>query len=483
MAHQAPDIHWEELTSCLKIHSPKAPTKENPTNLYFRFDDNQDKNISHFVTSLVNNIKEHTASERRKYPEKFDIPDEDDLILDDAVTQKIAPLVYKWRKAYEKDLEQIPGAKKSSLRKLCTHDDGFKCGCAIPFQERKADAFLRQYALNGCWEFYECNSKAFYNIEVVKTLILYGEMDPILRVCAHPYVDFKSWESQYQCYCMDYDAGWDIIYKSALSAYLSLNILYCFPSLWDPASSTSRPTDYRSTKLYQRMLRQCTWCCCTSEAAMYPHREFFGIGDEQFGFWPRIKPDFALKYMAYVDKRTGYEDKHVPYGAAPIQDFLDSEKHDTGYLPDVSAVALVRILLYRKGLPVELVDDVMEKADYTPKRKLVYSDDPFHQGNLEELQKYLKYCWQLIINCNLMADALGVKIGWEDQIYRFFLWYISSSEGRKIKRPDNDGWRMTQSRMFRLQYNTNTYVERCLLITSSLLSLGIVIAVCVNFVS
>jgi hypothetical protein len=201
MAHQAHNIRWDALSSCLKIYSPEAPTKEKPTNLYFRFDHDQDKNISHFVTSFVNNIKEHTECERKKYPATFDIPDKMDLILGDAITQKITPLVYKWRQTNEWDL-RISSKKKPCMRKLCTHKEGFECGCIIPLQERKASAFLRQYTRNDCYEFWEMNTEAFYNIEMVKTLILYGEMEPILRVCGHPDVDYESWETQCQCYCM-----------------------------------------------------------------------------------------------------------------------------------------------------------------------------------------------------------------------------------------------------------------------------------------
>lgn len=236
----------------------------------------------------------------------------------------------------------------------------------------------------------------------------------------------------------DRDAGWDTIYESALNAYISLNILYCFPALWDSASSSSnRPVDYRSTKLYQLMLRSCTWSDCTSEVANYPHRVFFGIGDHQFKSYARIEPEFALKYMP-ADTKVSMSDFRIrfPYGQAPFQDFLNSERHDTGYLPDVSAVALVRHMLYSKGLPVELVDDVMEKADYTVKRRLVYPHDPFHPGNVNELQKYLKNCWRLLINCNMMADALGISIEWEGLIYRSLSGHISSLGGRKIGRPD-----------------------------------------------
>lgn len=212
MAHQTHNIRWDALTSCLRVYSPDVPIKERPVNLYFRFEDNQDENISRFVTSFVNNIKEHTACERKKYPAAFDIPDKNDLILGDNITKKITPLVHKWRQTYNWDLVAKPPRDKTkpttpSLRKLCAHDDNdkeesFECGCVIPFQERKASAFLRQYQRNDCREFWDKNTRSFYNIEVVKTLILYGEMEPILRVCGHPDVDFAKWESQCQCFCM-----------------------------------------------------------------------------------------------------------------------------------------------------------------------------------------------------------------------------------------------------------------------------------------
>ena len=157
------------------------------------------------MTSFLNNIKEHTACERRKYPATFEIPKEDDLILGDDTTQKITPLVHKWRQAYTWDLASESDNKKTpSLRKLCTHDneEGFGCGCVIPLREMKAAAFLRQHYPNDCYQFFKKNTEAFYNIEVVKTLLLYGEMEPILRVCAHPNADIGDWENQCECYCM-----------------------------------------------------------------------------------------------------------------------------------------------------------------------------------------------------------------------------------------------------------------------------------------
>jgi hypothetical protein len=38
-------------------------------------------------------------------------------------------------------------------------------------------------------------------MELVKTLIVYGEMEPLLRVCAHPDVAIDSWWHIDECGC------------------------------------------------------------------------------------------------------------------------------------------------------------------------------------------------------------------------------------------------------------------------------------------
>lgn len=45
------------------------------------------------------------------------------------------------------------------------------------------------------------HEKAFFNLEVVKTLLLYSEIDPILRVCAHPRVQLERWWTCGGCFC------------------------------------------------------------------------------------------------------------------------------------------------------------------------------------------------------------------------------------------------------------------------------------------
>lgn len=458
MAHQAHNITWNVLVSNMKVYLPKFPDKQTPNNLYFQSKPSQVNDIRHFATSFIDTIQEHTRCERKKYPAKINIPKDDDVLLDDATTLKISPLVYEWRQAYNWDLStrKQEGEKSSTVpaRRLCTHDDGFNCRCAIPQQEKKAIAFLRRCYRNDCGRFYKDNRDAFYNIELVKTLLLYGKMEPILRICTHPDVDYEVWHEQAQCYdtvnhwlffaswevekkawqptiWQNYDAGWDQVYKSALRAYLCLNILYCFPSLWDSALA-----DYRSTKLYQRTLRVCTYSGGTSVLAQYPHKAFFGIEDGQFTYYTKPQVEFAVKYNLFNEHwdmwwhLRAVSGNEFPYGVAPIEEVHNSTKDFKGnYLPDRSAVNFVNELLRRKGLPQELILDILEEAQYTVKRRLALPHDPFHPENRSELHAYVKYCWKLLINCSMMAEALGVLIDWRSLIYEFLQDHISSKAG------------------------------------------------------
>jgi hypothetical protein len=129
-----------------------------------------------------------TRCERLKYPEKYDPSDHDDFLLDESVTRKISPIVFKSCKAYSWALAKP--LKQEQKQNLCQHfhadDKGFGCGCTIPFKKRQAGAFLRRYQLNPCYQFYIVNGEAYYDLEIVKTLLAYGEMDPMLRICSLP---------------------------------------------------------------------------------------------------------------------------------------------------------------------------------------------------------------------------------------------------------------------------------------------------------
>ena len=179
------------------------------------------------------------------------------------------------------------------------------------------------------------------------------------------------------------------------------------------------------------MLRECTSCWKHSDVITYPHRQFFGIDDKQF---PGDQPLYKNKsHWLYWVGRTGTSDCRVePYGRVPIQEFLSLDS-STGYQPSVSDMGVLRWMLCRKGLPVELALDIMELAGYKPKRRLEIPHDPFHPSNREEFSRYLTYCWQIIVRCDMMGKALGMEIRWQefvaDILFLFFDYQVPRRYG------------------------------------------------------
>lgn len=193
MAHQAHNIPWTLLASnlrwvhsspighCLELRPDRKPQRG--------------KQLMYFLEAFARNIEEHSVCERRKYADKYDPPDVDDVIVDEATATKISRTVQRWR--------QRP--KKGFLQRHwgCPAARGFEeCEChVIPEDNRRAAAFLLKYEYNPCYQFWSYNNNYFFNLEIIKTLLLHGEMDPIFRVCAHPRMDLDNgWEMD-ECGC------------------------------------------------------------------------------------------------------------------------------------------------------------------------------------------------------------------------------------------------------------------------------------------
>lgn len=193
MAHQAHNIPWTVLASNLRW-VPSGPSGDVPT-LRFGTRQQRSKQLIHFFEAFARNIEEHSACERRKYADKYDPPDRDDVILDAATVEKISCTVRRWRHAYDPTGYKPPPW-------ACPGDGVEKCKCPIiPHRNRQASAFLLQYEYNPCYRFWQYNGNYYFNMEIIKTLLLHGEMDPILRICAHPQSNLKhGWELS-ECGC------------------------------------------------------------------------------------------------------------------------------------------------------------------------------------------------------------------------------------------------------------------------------------------
>jgi len=200
----------------------------------------------------------------------------------------------------------------------------------------------------------------------------------------------------------------------ALLPYICLNVIHCFPETWDPASGRTDSKDYRRMRIYQYMLKQCTMTGTTSEVATHPHRCFFGIADNQF----------------WVE--TGRE---CPYGPVSLEKFLECDQDSVERRLTPADVPQVRQMLYTMGLPMELVLDIMERAEYVPRGRLLVQHDLFHPENREELIKYLRYCWELLVRCDLMATALGMVIPWRDVVAGVMVRLFNCSHPTSRSRP------------------------------------------------
>lgn len=401
-------IPWNLLTSHLQYAFANTDDKQGATDLFPQFEEGQGHDVNAFVKKFAQIIEERSKVERKKYPDRYDPPDMDTILLDDDLVKRISPALYRLRLHKWIDGETHKGDVFYNS-KLCSHEenDGM-CTCPVRYEERKASSFLRQKKDNGCFDFYEINNLGYLNMEVVKTLLVSGDMEPILRACAHPDNDLQTWWSLASCECgAEFPSlGWDHVYERALDAYICLNVLYCFPMIQDHHSDEQ---DYRRTRCYQKLIRENG--ILGTEAIRLLHLEFFGIGANQFSAYPRAREGGQFEHLGEGLRGRDLE-RSYPYGLMHIQDFLEFETV-ASHLPTESEVIHVTWMLGEKGLPVEISSSIMELADYEPRRRLKVPHDPFHRDNKAELERYLSCCWNVLIRCDILGKALGEPIDWD----------------------------------------------------------------------
>lgn len=404
MTHQAHNIPWTLLSSNLSWRLSN-PCKTDATDLHLRFRPDQGKKLTYFANAFARTIREHGDCERKKNP-SYEPPDLDEVVVPDHVAKKIATTVRRWRDQSPR-LHKVRDGRQAcpEMLGLCSHENE-ECLCALPYKTRKMKAFLGEFRPNDCYKFWEQNGEAFFNVEVFETLLLYGEMDVLFKICSNRGSDLKTWWQRQECYCNPWSLGWKSISHLALDVYLLLNTIYHFPEIWD--ASPLGQKDYRRMRSYQRLVYRVTGQAWTGPA-MYPHRQFFGIKDNQFGRAWRSNS----KQWSHLTKRFGKQAS--PMGHIPYEEFLLHEE-TVGYEASPSDVSHVRWILCEKGLPIEIANLILGTASYSGKRRLPVPHDPFHPGNQNELAKHLKYCWQLIVRTEAIGRALGMEIDWETEI-------------------------------------------------------------------
>jgi hypothetical protein len=90
-------------------------------------------------------------------------------------------------------------------------------------------------------------------------------------------------------------------------------------------------------------------------------------------------------------------------------------------------------MLYQKGLPIELLSDIMERADYRVKQRLKVAHDPLHPLNKEIMADFLTYCWQLMVRVMVVVKELGTEAYLHNMIAQFILDFWSDPCGKLEK--------------------------------------------------
>ena len=359
------------------------------------------------MNALHRTIASHGEVERLKHYAKASVPLEpDDVVLTDDVAKRIGPSLHH------------------AIKELDFRDEFHPSLTRIPTRFAKMRAFLHSREDEDGWTGHD----TFFSIELFKLLILYGEMETLQKICGHPGAKWiEVWEKHRDADGDPNTCGWSYVPRLALKAYLYLNLLLCYPQLWDYGSGRSAESDYRNTKCYQRMLRECTRSDLSTNIAALPHRQFFGIPENQFSRYPCPREGGKHRHLFHEHYgRDGY-----PYGIVPFDDFLEFEAK-LEYQPTISDVSHVRWCLCKLGLPTEMAIEIMDFAGYVPKRRLERAHDPLHASNREELSKYLNYCWNILVRCDIVGKWLGDEIPWDRLIAETLIQFFGQGWGRKF---------------------------------------------------
>lgn len=209
----------------------------------------QNEALEKFIQKFFAAIKNAARVERSRYAVKYERPRNEDVVISDQVAQKIAPIIREWRPHFEMHRRTLPDENRSKYKSstsqsdeaddvpkggdtqiegscnggtkthllgkfkatfawnsLCDHVHNWgimKCDCALPFTERTASAFLEDN-LDSCYRYCILNydAQTYYNMQVMCTLLLAGELEPLLRMATRDDTNFEAWYIPGQCQCL-----------------------------------------------------------------------------------------------------------------------------------------------------------------------------------------------------------------------------------------------------------------------------------------
>lgn len=424
MAHQAHNIPWHLLANDLEYKEGIRNDRGPWTNLFPRLLPGQGERWNHFGRVFAKTILEHVTTERRKWPERYDRLNLDDILISDKTAKNIEPSVLRYRSDsgwHGSDFSSPPACPR---HRRWSRNPSDPCNCGLSLEQRRGRYWL---VIDDA-----CYRNPTDTLELLNTLILQNEMEPILRLATRPHEIFIH-RARAACFCTE-SRGWGVMMKEALQTYICLNILYCKPELW-PSQQENLPRssdvkDYRRTAGYQQMLIDCTYR--NADSQKYYHRDFYGYTGDEFEGHPRFQKTTAVGLKSLGEVRAicqwhSIHSRDVPLPRAKfnernIWESSYSKRHpnDLGPLPNTyvphgnDIEEVLKILCEETSLPTELCLQVMKHANYErPRRQLPTQDDPLHPASSKELVEYLNQCWCVLVRCVMMAHEFEIEMEWD----------------------------------------------------------------------
>lgn len=404
MAHNI-HIPWTFLSSHFKFQvTPRRNLGR--ANLYNRKQPTQGADLRHFCRVFARTIATHSAHERSKYPNPVIPPDADEIVLSQKTAEKISKTVLHYRNSNN----------KLGRRSTCVNSGTYTCPCQLCLPERQigvwiTDLSCKRTSCRDCCCGYGRNHTDLG--ELANTLLLYGEMETLLGIAAHPEVSLVTiWELPY--FCDSSSFGIQDLMVCALTSYVFFNMVYLHPETWEAEARQKwvaekrkhgmvieeEEVDYRKMVSWEKVVSRCTGFK-NYDVHTYPHRLFFGVSGADYDARSWNKPPFW-----------GREFRMHPSLQTEKQKIAMREK----YFPILEDVEIVLFYLRCKGLPTEIGLQILAHADFKPERRLPVANDPLHPKNGEELRKYLSWCWKILIWTDVLMTAEGRKISWVYEI-------------------------------------------------------------------
>ena len=215
-------------------------------------------------------------------------------------------------------------------------------------------------------------------------------------------------------------------------SYVFLNVVFLHPMTWEAQAREKwvaekgksrvvveeKEVDYRKMISWEKVVSRCTGRR-RYDVHTFPHRLFFGVSEHDYdgirwnlpGCGRRLRKHLSLQ--SEEERRAGER-----------------------YFPVSEDVDIVLFYLRLKGFPNEIGLRILAYADFRPGRRLLIANDPLDPRNGEELRKYLRWCWKVLVCCDVLMTASGTRIRWVYEITDVIreLWGVAGQNTKIFRR-------------------------------------------------